>query len=68
MDVDPKDYTSAACADALVEGLTLYALQAAHDVADSPENFFWAIRASIALKDVCDKHRDILKNVSKHNK
>jgi hypothetical protein len=54
VDVDPKDYTSAACADALVEGLTLYALQAAHDVADSPEEFFWAVQGAILLKETCD--------------
>ena len=51
MDVDPKDYTSAACADALVEGLTLYALQAAHDVAQTPEEFFWAVQGAILLKE-----------------
>jgi hypothetical protein len=54
VDVDPKDYTSAACADALVEGLTLYALQAAHDVADSPVEFFWAVQGAILLKEVMD--------------
>ena len=56
MDVDPKDYTYAACADALVEGLTLYALQAAHDVADSPQEFFWAVQGAILLKEVVDAH------------
>ena len=54
MDVDPKDYTSAACADALAEGLTLYALQAAHDVAQTPQEFFWAIQGAILLKEVMD--------------
>ena len=54
MELDPKDYTSAACADALVEGLTLYALQAAHDVADSPQEFFWAVQGAISLKEVMD--------------
>lgn len=56
MQLDPKDYTSAACADALVEGLTLYALQAAHDVADSPQNFFWAVQGAILLKEITDAH------------
>jgi hypothetical protein len=48
----PKDYTSAACAEAVMEGLTLTELQAAHDVARTPEQFFWAIRASVALRDI----------------
>jgi hypothetical protein len=43
------DYASAACADALVEGLTLHALQCAHEVARSPEEFFWAVQASVRL-------------------
>jgi hypothetical protein len=50
-DPDDKDYCSAACADALVEGLTLSALQAAHDVARTPEEFYWAVQASIVLKE-----------------
>jgi hypothetical protein len=45
----PTDYCAAACADALVEGLTLHALQCAHDVARSPEEFFWAVQASVRL-------------------
>ena len=49
----PVDWCAAACADALVEGLTLHALQAAHDVAETPEEFFWAVQASIRLKEVC---------------
>lgn len=51
IDPDDKDYCSAACADALVEGLTLTALQAAHDVARTPEEFYWAVQASIVLKE-----------------
>lgn len=47
-----KDWCSAACADALVEGLTISALQAAHDVAVTPEEFFWAVQASVRLKTV----------------
>ena len=54
MQINPKDYTSAACADALVEGLTLYALQAAHDVARTPEEFFWAVQGAILLKEIMD--------------
>ena len=48
------DYTAAACADALVEGLTLHALQCAHEVARSPEEFFWAVQGSIKLKEITD--------------
>lgn len=50
--LDNTDYCAAACADALVEGLTLDALQAAHDVASTPEEFFWAVQASIKLAEV----------------
>lgn len=46
------DWCSAACADALVEGLTISALQAAHDVAETPEEFFWAVQASVRLKEI----------------
>ena len=52
--VDPtdKDWCSAACADALVEGLTLQALQAAHDVARTPEEFYWGVQASVRLDEI----------------
>ena len=52
MTADDKDYCSAACADALIENLTLSALQAAHEVATTPEEFYWAVQASIMLKGV----------------
>jgi len=48
------DWCSAACADALVEDVTIQVLQAAHEVAETPEEFFWAVHASILLKEVCD--------------
>ena len=51
-DPTDKDWCSAACADALVEGLTLQALQAAHDVAETPEDFYWAVAASIRLNEI----------------
>ena len=51
MELSDVDWCSAACADALVEGLTISALQAAHDVAETPEEFFWAVQASVRLKD-----------------
>ena len=52
MTATPTDYTAAACADALAEGLTLHALQCAHEVASSPEEFFWAVQASIRLAEI----------------
>ena len=55
-DPTPVDWCSAACADALTEGLTLTALQAAHDVAATPEAFFWAVQASVTLKGLTDAH------------
>ena len=46
------DWYSAGCADALVENLTIVALQAAHDVAKTPFEFWVAVSASIELKEV----------------
>lgn len=56
MTSDPadKDWCSAACADALVEGLTIEALQAAHDVARTPEEFFWAVQGAVRLKETVE--------------
>lgn len=51
------DWCAAACADALVEGLTLQVMQAAHDVSNTPEQFFVAVHASIKLKEMCDANR-----------
>lgn len=51
-DPTDKDWCSAACADALVEGLTLHALQAAHDVARTPKEFWLAVQGSIALNEI----------------
>jgi hypothetical protein len=51
-DPTDKDWTSAACVDALVEGLTLQALQAAHDVSATPQEFYWAVQMSIALNEI----------------
>jgi len=50
----PHDYYASACADALAEDIQLVALQAAYDVAQTAEQFFWAVQASIRLKEVCD--------------
>jgi hypothetical protein len=49
---DDVDWCSAACVDALMENLTLQALQAAHDVAATPEEFWVAVTASIRLKEI----------------
>lgn len=51
-DPTDKDWCSAACADALVEALTLTALAAAHDVARTPQEFFWAVQASIRVNEI----------------
>jgi hypothetical protein len=50
-DPTDKDWCWAGCADALVEGLTLQALQAAHDVARTPQEFWLAVQCSIWLKE-----------------
>ena len=52
MEPDDKDWCSAACADALVENLTLVALEAAHEAAMTPFEFWVAVSASIKLKEV----------------
>lgn len=54
MTPEAVDWCAAACADALVEGLTLQAMQAAHDVSNTPEQFFVAVHASIKLKEIVD--------------
>ena len=46
------DWCAAACTDALFENITLAALQAAHDVAETPEQFWVAVHASILLKEI----------------
>jgi hypothetical protein len=52
MTPNDTDWCAAACVDALVEGLTLQALQAAHDVATTPFEFWVAVTASIRLKEL----------------
>jgi hypothetical protein len=54
---DPSDvdWCSAACVDALMEGLTLQALQSAHDVAETPFEFWVAVAASIRLKEIVNE-------------
>jgi len=48
------DYYIAAIGDALVENLSIVAADAANQVANNGEEFFWAIQAAIQLKEVCD--------------
>ena len=52
MDPLDVDWCSAACADALVENPPLVALEAAHEVATTPFEFWVAVSASIKLKEV----------------
>jgi hypothetical protein len=52
MNIEDVDWCAAACADALVEGLTLHALQAAYEVARTPQEFYWAVAAAIKLKEM----------------
>jgi hypothetical protein len=55
LNVEGVDWCAAACADALVEGLTLHALRAAHEgSARTPQEFYWAVEAALKLKEVCD--------------
>jgi hypothetical protein len=55
-DPTQTDYCAAACADALVEGLTLHALQCAHEVAETPEEFWVAVTTSIRLAEIVRGH------------
>ena len=52
MEPDDKDWASAACVDALLSGLSIETLQCAHDVANNPMQFFYAVEASIRVKDI----------------
>lgn len=46
------DYYRAAIADAVVENLTLKAVQAAHDVSETAEQFFWAVQTAVRLAEL----------------
>jgi hypothetical protein len=52
MTPEPHDYYAAACADALVEDLTLAAVQAAYEVSETAEQFFCAVQAALRLKEL----------------
>ena len=54
MNLTSDDYYIAAIGDALVENLSIVAADAANQVANNGEEFFWAIQAAIQLKEVCD--------------
>jgi hypothetical protein len=49
------DWCSAAAADAVVEGLSITALQAARDVSTNPETFFHAVQGAVLLNDIITK-------------
>ena len=51
------EYYRAAIADAVFENLTISAVQAAHDVSETAEQFFWAVQASVWLKGLCDAEK-----------
>jgi len=46
------DYYRAAIADAVFENLTISAVQAAHDVSETAEQFFWAVHTAIMLAEL----------------
>ena len=54
MNLTSDDYYIAAIGDALVENLSIVAADAANQVANNGEEFFWAIQAAIQLKEICD--------------
>ena len=54
MNLTSDDYYIAAIGDALVENLSIVAADAANQVANNGEEFFWAIQAAIQLKEISD--------------
>jgi hypothetical protein len=54
MNLTETDYWIAACSDIAYEDLPVDVVQAAHDVSETAEDFFYAVQASIQLKEVCD--------------
>lgn len=50
--LNDRDWCAAACADALIADLQISAIQSAHDVSETPEQFFWAVQASIRIKEI----------------
>jgi hypothetical protein len=54
MNPSDDDYYIAAISDAVYENITIVAVDAAHRVAQNAEQFFWAVQASIRLKEIVD--------------
>ena len=54
MNLTNDDYYIAAIGDALAENLSIVAADAANQVANDGEEFFWAIQAAVQLKEICD--------------
>lgn len=57
MNISDSDYFLAACSDVAYEQLPVKTVEAAYEVSESAEDFFWAIQGAILLKGVCDAHR-----------
>lgn len=57
MDLCDSDYYTAACLDTACEQLPLSAICAACEVAESAEEFFWAVQAAIRLKEIINANR-----------
>ena len=54
MEIKDKDYWIAAASDIAYEELPVAVVQAAHDVSATAEQFFYAVQASIKLKEIQD--------------
>ena len=54
MNLSENDYWIAACSDIAYEELPVDVVQAAHDVSATAEDFFYAVQASIKLKEIHD--------------
>ena len=54
MELDDSDYWIASCLDTAYEGLSVEAISAACRVSENAEEFFWAVQAAVALKEICD--------------
>ena len=57
MTLTESDYYTAACLDTAYERLDVEAISAACRVSENAEEFFWAVQASVMLKEVCNANR-----------
>jgi hypothetical protein len=57
MNPKDEDYYIAAISDAVAENLTIVAVDAAYTVAANAEQFFWAVQASVWLKNLTEKDK-----------